>query len=197
MTHDSNSDAFTPWGERASPTANDSGLPMAWMTVPALLRHIVLMLTVSSALTLLNLIATPRVWWSFAILVIWVAVVAIHAIGLFARSLLIEDTADEPRPRPRAQVEEPAREAGPPVPAWLNLPKPWRGQRQPEAPISWALPDDDGGDAWPAPPTTTERHPQAPERVPWREATDIAWLRRPSRGDTPADPDHRGTEASS
>lgn len=200
MTQNSNHNAFAPWGE---PNAGAPAGPlMGWMTIPALLRHIVLMLTVSSVLTLLNLVTTPGVWWSFAILAIWFAVIIIHGIGLVSINLLLEDDDEEPAPAPRSRPEP----LGPPLPTWMNLPKPWaNGAKAPPVPTSWELKTDDIA-SWPDRPMTTspaEPTVQAPERLAWREATDIAWLRRPHRangasnGQAGGDTSAGGQEASS
>lgn len=178
MTHDSTHNAFTPWGEPAAPTPAPPAPWAAVATLPALLGHIVVMLTVTSLLTIVNLVLTPGVWWSFAILVIWLAVVLIHGIGLVSLNLLLDDDDEEVRP---AQPSAPARPAGPPVPSWLTLLT--RDEKTPDVPGSWELVTDDTGSSWPDRPEEAQapraEGPAVPERVPWGAATDIAWLRRP------------------
>jgi hypothetical protein len=178
MTQDSNRSAQVPWGQQPSPPPQ----PAWWhgaLTVPGLLAHIVIMLGVTSLLTVVNLLAGPRVWWSLAILVIWLALVIIHAIGVGSRSLLFVEDSDAdagPASRPRAEP------IGPAVPGWLSLAK-RNGEMEPHVPESWVLPDDTPEPPWTAriPPKREEKPTPAPEseKVPWRAATDIAWLRRP------------------
>lgn len=177
MTQDSNRSAQMQWGRQPE-------LPQqAWwqvaLTTPGLLAHIVVMLGVCSALTIVNLLAGPRVWWSLAILVIWLALVIVHAIGVGSRSFLFGEDDDAPARPARSQSAEPL---GPVVPSWLTLPK---RNTTPETsvPQSWALPDDSPTTGWAvssAPngePASVPRPPD--EKIPWRAATDIAWLRRP------------------
>jgi hypothetical protein len=158
--------------------------------VPGLLAHFVVMLSVASALTVINLLAGPRIWWSLAILVIWLALVVIHAIGVGSRSLLFVD--DDGRPAQPTRVRgEPI---GPVVPTWLALPK-HNGEPQVSVPESWELRDDAPSPVWTASPASNgEARPAAKpqpkpgmdDKVPWRAATDIAWLRRPKPA-TPED----------
>lgn len=180
MTQDSNRSAQVPWGQRPTPPPQ----PAWWLgvlTVPGLLAHVVIMLGVTSALTVVNLIAGPGVWWSLAILVIWLALVIIHAIGVGSRTLLFVDDDDAPAPPPRVRGEP----VGPAIPSWITLPK--RKAAPPaNVPESWELRDDATGPAWTATTANGEATP-APkpsenEKVPWRAATDIAWLRRPKPG---------------
>jgi hypothetical protein len=168
------------------------------MTVPALLAHIVIMLAVTSVLTVVNLLAGPRVWWALAVLVLWLALVIIHAIGLATRSLLFVEEDGEPAP-PRVRPEP----LGPAVPGWLSLPR--RNVREPEpepeprVPESWEL-KDDTAPAWPAQPLSDsplKKKPASDEKVPWRAATDIAWLRRPRATATDGDEPPASKEASS
>jgi hypothetical protein len=178
MTQDSNRSAQTPWGQRPPPPPE----PAWWhgtLTVPGLLAHIVVMLVVSSVLTVTNLLAGPRIWWSLAILVVWLALVIIHAIGVGSRSLLFvddDDAAARPASRPRGEP------LGPAIPTWLTLP---RRNVAPgvSVPESWELRDDTPAPAWTATAAPTREPNPAPrpadEKVPWRAATDIAWLRRP------------------
>jgi hypothetical protein len=193
MTQDSNRSAYTQWGEPAAPPAQ----PAWWSslaTVPALLGHIVIMLAVTSALTIVNLLAGPGVWWSLALLVIWLALVIIHAIGVASFHLLFdEEDEDEPAPAPRARAEP----HGPAVPSWLSLPKRDRDRQQPQIPFTWAL--DDDAPAWPDQPAAETPTPPPPrdEKVPWRAATDIAWLRRPRKPRTDDTDPPASREASS
>jgi hypothetical protein len=189
MTQDSNRSAEIPWGQRPAPPPQ----PAWWqgiLTVPGLLAHVVVMLGVTSALTVVNLIAGPRVWWSLAILVIWLALVIIHAIGVGSRTLLFVEDDDAPAPTPRVRGEP----IGPAVPSWITLPK--RHAEPPtNVPDSWELRDDTAGPVWTASPANADAapasKPRAGEKVPWRAATDIAWLRRPKppagEGEPPAD----------
>jgi hypothetical protein len=181
MTQDSNRSAQVPWGQRPAPPPQ----PAWWLgalTVPGLLAHIVVMLGVSSVLTIINLLTGPRVWWSLAILVIWLALVIIHAIGVGSRTLLF-DSEDAERAAPSTRVRgEPL---GPDVPSWLSLPK-RNVAPQVTVPESWELRDDTPGSAWTASTAQNGEAKPAPEplprpddKVPWRAATDIAWLRRP------------------
>ncbi len=189
MNQDSNTNAYTPWGEPGARQHPASSL-MTFLTTPALVSHIVVMLCVCSGLMLVNLIAAPRVWWSIAVLAIWLAVVIIHGIGLASRSLLAED---EDAPAPASSAVPPGQPStaptGPPMPAWLSMPS-WDRSSSPSIPQSWEL-NEDAVDtsattrtSWPEQATGSQRaapeHPP-PQRVSWRAATDIAWLRRPSR----------------
>ncbi len=184
MTHDSNRRAQVPWGQRPTPPPQ----PSWWhgvLTVPGLLAHVVVMLGVTSTLTVINLLTGPRIWWSLAILVIWLALVIIHAIGVGSRSLLfVEDDDQVARPPGRPRAEQ----LGPSIPTWLTLPK-RNGAVEPDVPASWELPDDAPEPAWPLRATpilddqTAPKSAPADEKVPWRAATDIAWLRRPKIAD--------------
>ena len=178
MTQDSDRSAQMQWGlpPKAAPQ------PPWWqatLTVPALLAHIVVMLSVCSALAVVNLLATPRVWWSLAFLVIWLALVIIHAIGVGSRSLLFgEDELTSVRPVRRQRAEP----LGPAIPSRFTLPK-RNAAPDPTVPASWELPDDAPANDWAASSAPNgEPAPKPPlpnEKVPWRAATDIAWLRRP------------------
>lgn len=187
MTQDSNRSAKVPWGQRPAPPPQ----PAWWqgvLEVRWLLAHIVIMLSVASVFTVINLLTGPRVWWSLAILVIWLALVIIHAIGVGSRSLLfVEDDDAAARPSTRRRAEP----VGPAIPTWLTLPK-RNGETAANVPASWELPDDTPAPAWtPRVTLTTEEKPASPpanEKVPWRAATDIAWLRRPKPAASDAEP---------
>lgn len=196
MTQDSNRSAQVPWGQRPAPPPQ----PAWWhglLDVRWLLAHIVIMLGVASVLTVINLLTGPRVWWSLAILVIWLALVIIHAIGVGSRSLLFvedDDAAAMPSTHRRAEP------LGPAIPTRLTLPK-RNVETAANVPESWELPDDTPAPAWNTrvPPSREEKPATTPadEKVPWRAATDIAWLRRPRP--TPTDDAERppSKEASS
>ncbi len=196
MTQDSNRSAPMQWGQQADRPPQ----PTWWhsvLTVPGLLGHIVVMLGVCSAFTIINLLAGPRVWWSLAILVIWLALVIVHAVGVGSRSLLFgedDETATPPARRPRTEP------LGPAVPSWLTLPK-RDATPQPIVPQTWALPDDPPATDWAASPDAKDEPAPAPrpadEKVPWRAATDIAWLRRPRSERTGEDEPPASTKASS
>lgn len=196
MTQDSNPSPQMQWGRQPALPPQ----PAWWLgvlTVPSLLGHIVVMLGVCSALTVVNLLAGPRLWWSLAILVIWLALVIIHAIGVGSRSLLFaDDDAEAPAQSVRRPRAEPI---GPAVPTWLNLP---RRNSTPETPVpeSWKLPDDTPDPDWDASPAQNGEPAPAPEpkpeKVPWRAATDIAWLRRPRPAGSDEEPPPSKTASS-
>jgi hypothetical protein len=162
------------------------------LTVPALLAHVVVMLVATSALTIVNLLVGPRVWWSLAILVIWLALVIIHGIGVGSRTLLFEEEDDAPAPPARRSQSEPI---GPPIPGWLTLPR--RNSRpEPVVPATWELRDDASGPSWPERTVAGPPAPAPVEKVSWRAATDVAWLRRP-KPITPDDADPPETRKAS
>ncbi len=196
MTQDSNRSAQTQWGRQPEPPP----APAWWqavLTVPSLLAHIVIMLGVCSALTFVNLLAGPRVWWSLAILVIWLALVIVHAIGVGSRSFLLGEDDDAPARPVRNQSAEPI---GPKVPGRLTLPKRDTASDA-TVPKSWALSEDSPATGWAASPSPNgEPAPVPPptdEKIPWRAATDIAWLRRPRSAATDNDDPPTSKTASS
>ncbi|HYH13490.1 MAG TPA: 2TM domain-containing protein [Thermomicrobiales bacterium] len=182
MTQDSNRDAYMPWGEPAA-----SAPVTLWgrlVTIPALVGHIVVMLTAMSVLTALNLLLNPGTWWSLAILMLWLTIVIVHVLARFTLSFLL-DEGDQGRASPPRVDVEPHGPAmpGPGVP---NGRRAARKERE-DVPISWELKSDEAASsAWPrteaSSPTTRESETASSngssERVPWRAATDIAWLRR-------------------
>jgi hypothetical protein len=156
---------------------------MRLVSIPALLGHIVVMLTTCSVLAIVNLLTTPGTWWSFAVLAVWFALVAIHGIGLVSISVFLdEDDAERPT-APSARPEATNPPAGPPAPNWLTFPRPRSDRAEVPVPASWRLTEDGTPPSWPAPPAgpPAPKPAPVPERLPWRAATDIAWLRRPSR----------------
>lgn len=187
MTQTSNREAFTPWGEPVQPVTGSSWWSPL-VTLPALLGHVVVMLTVMAALTALNLAFNPGTWWSLAILVLWLTVVLVHVLARYALGFLLEEDRNDEAAPPRVDVEpHGATVHGPAVPNGR------RQGRHDDAPISWELKSDDViSSAWPkqgpevAPPPPAETAPESGngsgERVPWRAATDIAWLRRHRTG---------------
>lgn len=191
MTQDSNSGAYIPWGdpERAAPVAWWRGL----VTIPVFLAHVTVMLTAVSGLIVLNFLVNPGTWWSLAFLVLWFAVVVIHALGLVSINLLIEEDSDAEVTLPSVQAEPNGSSSG--FPPNGGTPGREPGSRQP--PDSWQRETEQQGQAWPEPAaaaeandgedTVVDTRPGEPngqsERIPWRAATDIAWLRRSNGAD--------------
>lgn len=194
MAQDSNSSAYTPWGEPSAST------PQTWwsgyLTVSSLLGHIAIMLTVVSALTLLNLALNPGTWWSLAILVLWFALVVIHALGLVSVNLLLDESVSGtvpprvqaephgPQPPDRMETNEPQRETtDPPANSWKSGTSPqsqsW-GNAEASEPDgeSRSEPAREPDDEEFTPLNLNQDDDAKHERVPWRAATDIAWLRR-------------------
>ncbi|MDQ4045732.1 MAG: hypothetical protein M3173_09840 [Chloroflexota bacterium] len=189
MTQHSNREPYAPWGEPVQ--AKTTGWWTPLLNVRMLMRHVVIMFTAMAVITAINLITTPTTWWSLALLVIWVAVVIIHGLGIVSIGVLLdEDEAPRQSSPPRSDGKaEP--QHGPPAPGWITR---RRDESQPAAPVSWELKDDPPS-GWPeAPPETGSiereepatdrvvREEPATEQVSWRAVTDIAWLRQP-RGD--------------
>lgn len=188
MTPDSNRNAYTPWGE---PTRTS---PEAWwarfVTVPILLGHIVTMFSVMALLTTVNLILNPGTWWSLAILVLWITIVIVHVLARYSLGFLLQEEPDVESPRQQVRVEP----NGGTVHGPAEPPNGQHPSRREDVPISWELKSDDDvpatwqtGDSGPRtddPPTEqeTEDSNGSNERVPWRAATDIAWLRRQRTG---------------
>lgn len=202
MTQHSNREPYAPWGEPVRD--NPTGWWTSLLTVPALVRHLVLMFTTMAVITAVNLLTTPGTWWSLALLVFWVAVLIIHGLGLLAIGVLLDDDDGAARPAARPQPEVQPAPQGPALPGWLRA----RGREASEAPMSWELRDDDAPGAsrsWPDPPAEGpgERAETSAEQGSWRAVTDIAWLRQPrANGATrdsarPEDPARRDREASS
>jgi hypothetical protein len=175
MRQDSNREPYVPWGEpvrRADPVTRWTRLA----TVPALVKHVVVMFTTMALVTTINLIVNPSTWWSLALLVIWVAVVIIHGLGGISIGVLLDE--DEPRPAPLPKAE--ARSKGVTTSSWAprqpdeqRADTPARQERQDEI-LS----------AWPEAPSHRQppREEPAAEHGSWRAVTDIAWLRQSRNG---------------
>lgn len=198
MTQNSNRGTYAPWGE---PTAQ---APDAWwaslVTIPVLLGHIVTMLSVMAVFSAINLILNPGTWWSLAILVLWLAVVSIHALGVASLRFLLEEDEPERVTPPMVQAEP----HGPPKPGGFDMLVHERTGKP--APGSWELTSNDTAPAWPQAPAEGDKQAAShgadepngsTERVPWRAATDIAWLRRPRQDAGSQDRPERNEEASS
>lgn len=159
----------------------------------ALLKHIGIMLGVTATLALLNLLVDPADFWSRAILVIWLVIVVAHGIGMVIVRLLADETVGS-RELPRVEAEP---HYAPTSPwAHANLQQQDAAPQPPERADPWkdvAAPPDEPDVSWPQPATATPEPDRPPselrtsehadesgwnEKVPWRAATEIAWLRK-------------------
>ncbi len=201
---------------------SDSPLASPWVKLlssfHSLLAHIGIMLGVTACLTILNLVVDPADVWSRAILVIWLVLVIAHGIGIVIVRLL----SDEPitnRDLPRVQAEP----HGAPTSSWAQAmaENPTTSGPQSEGDetrsryrdASWNNAADANGApdlAWPEPPAPDSDAEQSSsdsvtrqdedaadrnEKVPWRAATEIAWMRR--RQDAEEDPGRRRQDPAS
>lgn len=182
MTQDSNRNAFSPWGEpnRLAPASGWA----PFVTTPVLLGHIVVMLSVMALLTLVNLMVNPGTWWSLAILVLWLTIVIVHVLARFSLGFLLDEEPDTADRAPRVTAEPHGGAVhGPAVPngrhttSREDVPISWELKSDDDAPPTWRTPDEPTTSAAPAQ-EEPERSNGTNERVPWRAATDIAWLRR-------------------
>ena len=198
MTQNSNRGTYAPWGEPTAPA------PDAWwsslVTIPVLLGHIVTMLSVMAVFSAINLIVNPGTWWSLAVLVLWLALVIIHAIGVASLRFLLEEDEAEGVAPPRVHAEP----HGPQTPGGFDMLVHERTGKP--VPGSWELTRNDSVPSWPQAPKASETQSTEPridvpngstERVPWRAATDIAWLRRPRHDAGGQEQPERNEEASS
>ncbi|MGI8977350.1 MAG: hypothetical protein ACR2GS_11595 [Thermomicrobiales bacterium] len=178
-----------------------SPLAEALSSFHSLLNHVAIMFGVTAGLTLLNLVADPDGLWSRAILVIWLVLLIAHAVGILIVRLLSDDTTTSsklPRLRgerydgpmsswQRAMVENPSTTSGaqddPEATAAQERADPWKHVVTPNgvADISWPEPpvvDSEVDRASFKPTTKPDDDGERSERVPWRAATEIAWMRR-------------------
>lgn len=184
-------------------------------SVQSLLAHTGLMLAITAGLMLINLLVTPGTLWSSAIVVIWLVVLVAHAVGLvISRLLSYEASTSDPSPRVHAEPH-----AGPLAP-WMNVnghreTETVAAAHTPSRPDGndsdpWknvAAPADETETSWPQAPTATAEpdlpdtdglsksnghNADASDKVPWRAATEIAWLRRP-RAAEDGERDQRGS----
>ncbi len=175
MTQDSNREPYVPWGEPVR-TAKPTTRWTALATVPALVKHVVVMFTTMAIVTALNLILNPGTWWSLALLVIWVAVIIIHGLGIVSMGVLLDEA--EPRRAPPPKLEDEPKRAT--TSTWA--PRQPDEQRA-DAPVS----QESRGEvlsSWPETPSRRQQPPQEPaaEQGSWRAVTDIAWLRQSRNG---------------
>lgn len=184
MAQDSNSSTHVPWGQSSAPATQPWW--REYGTVPALLGHIAIMLTTVSALTLLNLVLNPGTWWSLAILVLWFTFVVIHALGIVSINLLLDESDDDTAP-PRVHAEPHGPETfeqgpvhGPAQETQASPASDWQAPKSPED-HSWPSAADSETESESFKPLDLDEDSSKNERVPWRAATDIAWLRRRGR----------------
>lgn len=196
MTQNPESGAFVPWGTPSSAAPDPWWNP--FMTPTALLAHITVMLVVTSVLALINLMLNPAVWWSLAILVVWLVFIVIHAVGLLAARLLAEEDASSAwsASQDASERQDPAR------PGWQDVNDPRHHEEAQDTVTSEVTTE-----TWTAAGRSRRSWPQSTsgsqadgdedsansgagatdtgesERVPWRAATDIAWLRRRHDGE--------------
>lgn len=202
------SDAFSTW---ESPTPHSS---QTWWkrytTAEALLAHASLMLVTVAGLMIINLIATPRTWWSLAILVMWVTLVALHALATAAARFLHDDTSrdsasDRQKAARRSEWADAAADQSSPTRTGRINARPRGRKKSDVATASWDLTDqserswpESGGESenstseqddlveetgWAHAPADTDDA----RKIPWRAATDVAWLRHRENGTSPAD----------
>ncbi len=176
-----------------------SPLVEALSSFHSLLHHVAIMFGATASLTLLNLIVDPDGLWSRAIMVIWLVVLIAHAVGILIVRLLSDDTTASSRlPRQRGEAQfgpmsswQRALAETPSTSGPLDNPETTAAQEQADPWKNVATPNGTTDISWPEPPVAdadTERSSFTPtkpddegersERVPWRAATEIAWMRR-------------------
>lgn len=186
----------------------------------SLIAHIEIMLGASATMSMLNLVLNPGSLWSRAIIVVWLVGLVAHAVGIVVVRLLNEDSEASGGIARRAQAEP---HAGPPS-SWALVtdetpsdlqPNP-ENTPEPEREDPWQhvqTPPEESETSWPqaatASPDSSEAHDEGEdreirepaeetserERVPWRAATEIAWLR--GRGFQGSGSDAHGQDSAS
>lgn len=176
----------------------------AYLNSAALLAHVSIMFTVMAIATFANLIFDPETRWSLAILVIWLVLIAVHALGILANRLLTGDDAEEAMVKSwQLDPEDVAARssswghsmspADPVDPATTSAPSAandaWGTVGQVEQ--SWPQQKDDPEseqedrvEATGVSANIPKRDERGRQRIPWRAATDIAWLRHREDGAT-------------
>lgn len=168
----------------------------------SLLSHAGVLLAITASLTMINLVVNPGALWSRAILVIWLVVIVAHAIGIVILRLLNDD-AGVASQLPRIQAEPSSPWTQPNGQQGTGMAAPDEGTERAGRVDPWkdaAAPVGESEISWPSSSTATTELEQAPagigtrrngasddanQKVPWRAATEIAWLRKPRDADHP------------
>lgn len=175
----------------------------------SLLTHIAIMFGATAGFALLNLVVDPDGVWSRAILVVWLVVFIAHAVGIVILRLLSDDATHSGR-FPRVTSDPVQGPVSPWGAAMTGTQSTSAGGSdgdlvQSQQTDSWGNVTTANGSAdlsWPEPLTVEPSSDASPpdgsedargrvvennDRVPWRAATEIAWMRK--RGGAEDDPD--------
>jgi len=168
----------------------------------SLLSHAGVLLAITASLTMLNLVVNPEALWSRAILVIWLVVIVAHAIGIVILRLLNDDAGVASQlPRIQAEPSSPwTQPNGQPSAGMTARDDDTENTGRVDPWKDVAAPVGESEVSWPSSSTATTELEQAPaeigtrrngasddanQKVPWRAATEIAWLRKPRDADHP------------